>query len=409
MLAHVVFVLAQYRATLTVGGRAEVSARATDGSALGGGTGPIFDATTQPNATIATSDRRWDHSLYYSPALTLRGDAAPGDNPQLFQTAAARTAWHTRHVRLSLSEWATYGSRNFGDLTTQVAPLAEGAPRPVVPLQLLPSAGTLHFGSTTTTLSSVVVPARRWLSTTNLSFGLSGGTDSASQLQLPVQRAERIDTTLAYAVTRRDAALTVVAPSAIDVPRAQCVVQPVPVPGTPTPLLLCDHSLRFLDVSEGWGHRWTRHTTSTLLAGVSARRVRLGLDERYATSVAPIFSVDLVHAIERALVTLNSRLGTIVDQRTALIDTRLDNTATVAWTHRGTTVRGTVQYSQSVPATAPTSIHALRTEAVVTRRLSTRFDVEGGARTTWQEQGGIAGLFTSTFAAVVFHEPRILF
>jgi hypothetical protein len=419
-MIHAVFVLAQYRAALTVGDRTEVHARFTDASALASSkaTGPVFDLSTAPNAAVLLDNRHFAHSLQYSPRLTLRGDAAPGGNPELLQSGTLRSTWRARHVSLALTESAAYGARNFGDLATQTTtPTAAPGPgvqvgsepgRPLVPLQLLPTTRSISYGSTTTTLSSIVVPDRRWTLSTSAAYAMSGGTKHIGQLFLPVQSSGIFDASLAYALTRSDRILTSVSPSVTAIPKAICEIQPAPTVPPRAPLT-CNRDLQFLDVGEGWSKRWTRHTTTTVLGGTSVRRIRLDRGVPFRMTVGPLVVAELTHRLERTVLGATGRVGTVVDQRTGIPETRVNLGTLADWRHFLYAVHGSVQYSQSLAASRVNTVHVVYGEASVTRRLSSRFDAEAGGRLTWQESQGSSQALSNVYAAIVYHEPRILF
>ena len=419
MMHAAVLVLAQYRTAVTVGGRSELRTRFTDASVVapGAGTGPVFDLSTAPTASVSANDRRTAHVLTYSPRLTLRGDALPGTNPELLQSALLRSSWRARRVSLALTESASYGVRNFGDLSTQQATATAAPPpagqvgepgRPLLPLQLLPTTRSITYGATSTTLSSVAVPARRWSIGTGATYAMSGGTDTESQVFLPLQRSGSFDASVSYTLTRADRLVTSATPAVTLIPKAICDYQPLPtVP--PTAPLTCNRALQFLDVGEGWTRRWSRQTTTNFFAGASGRRIRLDAGVPFRTTVGPLLGAEVTHRMERTLYAATSRVGTVVDQRTGIPETRVNLGAVADWRHFRDALHGTVQYSQSVGASSANTVHVVYGEASVTRRLSKRFDADTGVRVTWQESQGFHTVLTNVFVGLVYHEPRILF
>jgi hypothetical protein len=431
MIDVLVFVLAQYRGTLTVGDRTEVRARLTDSAATSTAatspattspattspattsTLPIYDTSTQPTATAVLDDRRWQHSLFYSPIITQRGDIPLGTLDVLHQ-GSVRTTWRSKRVRLTLSEAGNYGTRTYSDLTGAGASTtaADGSTRPPAPLQLVP-AGSLRVGSSTTALSSIVALARRWSLATTETYTLSGGLNDVGELLIPPQRIARFENTLTYTMDRRDRIFTTVAPQVAQFPRAPCQLPPLTTSSSAPLVPLCDRRLDLIDVSEGWTHQWTRRTSTTILLGADFRHVRLDRYETYRNSVGPIGAATLSHVQPappgQLRLQLITRIGPVIDQRIAVVETRTDEMALAEWIYVHTSLRGTAQYTQSVPATAGIAVRAFQVEARVTQRLGVRFDVEGGYRSIWQEQQGQLFRSSNAFVALVYHEPPILF
>jgi hypothetical protein len=225
---------------------------------------------------------------------------------------------------------------------------------------------------------------------------------------LPLQRGGNVEAAVAYAVTRSDRIVTTATPAVTFVPKAICAFQPLPtVP--PSAPITCNRTLQVLDVSEGWAKQWTRQTSTNFLGGVSVRRTRLDVGVPFRTRVGPLIGLDISHRLGRTLVVANGRVGTVMDQRTGLPETRMSETLTADWKHFIHQLHGSVTYTQTLGATPVNTIHVIYGEAVATRRLSSRFDADAGVRATWQENQGTATLLTNIIFGIVYHEPRILF
>src|SRR6187399_2566442 len=76
---------------------------------------PALNAETVPSATFAIDDRRTSFTLGYAPRLGLV-DLQDGLNPSILNSGFAEAGWQTRGVRITINEFASYGSLNYSVL-----------------------------------------------------------------------------------------------------------------------------------------------------------------------------------------------------------------------------------------------------------------------------------------------------
>lgn len=303
-----------------------------------------YEGATRPSVQLQLLWPRYTLNFGYNANITLTPlDSTPRDL-LVYHTLTADTAYRWKHTRLSFSTSGSLGSVNFRRQAlaapTAAAPTTDGTPMegtpsdngngqpttdpnnpgatPNMQTQLQPRVTTdsVRYGVWSNTLGlDHQVNARLKLGA-DASYVMSGGLGAEARAAYPTTRGTLFGADLLYTVpvTRTDAFVTV---------------------GT----LQQGFSSTGNDVtlgtgSEAWVHRYDRHTTSSLSAGVSMSRSHFAPDyDVYATY--PTFAAYLFNNTRFADGTLNSGIGAYsaptLDPLRATVDPRVGVTANTAW------------------------------------------------------------------------------
>jgi hypothetical protein len=373
-------VVAALTGTLEVSDRTEFRLR-YPGLVVGA---PSLDVETDPDAKLTLTSRSMILRLEYMPQLAAWDMNFVGLQPVYLNRGSASAELRGRHLRLSLTETASYGSQNFGSLTL---PVAVGGTTP--PVNVFPQATTFLYESSVTTLEGRWTP-RRWKLTASAGYQLGGGADAAAREILPLQSGPLATLAGDHSATLLDHVITTAAAS-------YAAFEGEHVELTPPDVALTAVKSTLLQVDEAWRHSWSR-TTSSLLRGGAAEAGTQGISETgifespqapYQFETEPVAEASLLHDFlgrnNTGDITVSSKLGPTVNPLVGLVDERIGGTVAGHYLHGSVRLRAQATFSESVPPSRLTGVRLYYSEIAATYRLSPAVFIEIGSRTLWQE------------------------
>ena len=368
--------------TFTLSDRTEVRLREPD--PVTNAVALDFDTLFDARATLASRDTLY--TLAYLPRVTLLDINGAGIQPALINGGLASAEWHSRRVRIVLTEKASYGELSFESLSAlptpgspTAPPSPTGAPTQLPSTQAVPPTQSVLFESSETTLDSTLL-LRRWTVEGKVGYQLSGGATAAAQLELPFQHGPLAEVTADYRAGSRDHFATVAAASDTSFSNS--------LPGTAAGAVYTDDLLG--QIEEQWRHKWARLTETMLSAGAYEARIRTIFDGPYASQANPVAEAAIdqhfVRGINRGEVRLDVRLAPIVNRLTGLVDQRIQGTLEGIWSRRRLTFRMFGTAAESVDQGTTTASRLLAGEIDASYRVSPILTLDAGARTIRQVQ-----------------------
>jgi hypothetical protein len=388
------------KGTLDLGDRTEVR-----GGYFGFPTDPSLNVETVPNLGMALVTRRSSLTLSYAPRLGLV-DLQQGQlNPTYLHNGFVEAAWHTRSLRLSLSEYASYGSLNYSALRLPGASalLASGTISPLLRQRLL-------YEASSTTLAAVLTPERRWSMRLALSYSLSGGADDeARAAALRLQHGPRFETAFDYRLTRIDHLITTgsVEQTTSDAPPA--------INGN-TDSTRYDYV--FVEAMEGWAHRYTRWTEAEFAAGVTEVA---GRSTNYLVSLAstdtsyktyPTLQATVLHHMpyrDKFDLRFRGQLVPAINRLNGIISEQAQGLANATFRRYPWSFVVDAGFAKSIDDTAG-RITTVSSQLALIYRVNKQVDLEAGTSLGWQKVGDADGLFQRlAFVAVTLRSPTLRF
>lgn len=302
-------------------------ARAATGAELLQGAS-ASDVELLPTLVLKYKEQNLEGRVLYAPRLTLR-EALGDSRTQVVQGVRFQGEWRVqRGLRLFAEEHATYGTV---DLFTQGGGVVPGSGVDVdpngggtsggdtsgdVPLEPVPS-GAVHFASSLTTLGGETtwLHPRLRLSGT-LGYLVSGGTDGAARLAVPMQWGPRARVDARWALTRLDGLTTTatLTDARFSTGARATVVQ----------------------LDETWAHRFSRETDGALGLGLGVTEVRDASAQDGQGGLLPGARLSLGHRFLSREAPLEARLTTRVspflDRIEGTVYPRAEATLLVTWT-----------------------------------------------------------------------------
>ena len=141
-------------------------------------TDPSAHAETVPTARLLWGTRSVGITAEYAPRIGL-ADIQDGFNLSVLNVGLLSAEWRTEMTRLTLSEYASYGFLNYSAQQLP-GPSTTGGIRlnPLLRQKLL-------YEASSTSLSAVITPEKRWSVSVAVSYSLSGGADDEARSVLP--------------------------------------------------------------------------------------------------------------------------------------------------------------------------------------------------------------------------------
>ena len=404
--------LADYAGTVDLSDRFETRARETAGAIKN----PGFDLVDTGTVRAHLFDRRWDFTLAYLPTLTLP-DLELGWTPQILQSGELSAAWHTRRLRLSLTETATYGFENTAYLPA-VQGAVGGAPA-AFPTLTAPT--NIEFGASRTFLAVDVALTRTVQLRLDGGYLLQGGLDAASQQTMPLLGGPRADARLSVLASRLDTFITDVLAQ-----RSEDGTGPCPaLIATANPTETCHVETELAQASESWRHQIARHDWVSLGAGVALAGTRIHETDPLPTYVYPVALASYEHATRivsdalnlapelgsaRAVLRIDAQVAPYVDLLAGTADYRAQGTVSLAVPVSRTTVRGDVWATQSIDSRFIAPVTMFRADVDVERRVSSVLSLGVGARYAWQKQAPFGTFETGMlYAQATVRAPALEF
>jgi hypothetical protein len=187
---------APYRGTLDLGDRTELR-----GGWFGLATDPGFHVENVPSLSLSLATHQSLVNLGYAPRFAL-SDLQLGLNPSQLQSGSAEFVWHSRDVRISLSEYASYGTLNYSALQLPSSS-APGVLRVDPVLRRI-----ITYEGSSTSLALAYTPARRWATRLAASYTLSGAAKESDRDVLPLFYGPRFDAMVEYAALHKTSIIT---------------------------------------------------------------------------------------------------------------------------------------------------------------------------------------------------------
>lgn len=414
-------VLADYAGTVQLADTSGLRARTTETTDAPTGTTPLgIDVVTQPSLQGRLVDSQWEYTLGYALWLIEQDieDGIVGCSTCVLQSnsvANAGIAWHSRLVRVSVNENATYGYFSSGNLL----PAAAGAETTTgqtgqtsttttgtTPLQTATAPTAITSGSLRTTGRVSVQLDRRASLALGVSQWLSGGLDSGSRSVLPFQYGGRGDAAFSYVLSKRERAETLafvqatyfspLSPNSPTTAGADCEVSGAP--GS-----TCAPQDQLADLREVITHSLDPATTLSLSGGLTVARTRQDPSNPFRVLPFPNGDISLSRRFgmfgERgdATMLLDAALAPVVDQVTGLVSNRAQGQ--VSLTDRldeVVTMTATASAAQTVPTTEPFALTLVTGNLELGYLVSRSVALAVGERAWWQHETQV-GSFISTF------------
>jgi hypothetical protein len=335
---------------------------------------PALNFETVPSATFAVDDRRLGSTLGYAPRLGLV-DLQDGFNTTYLHSGVAEAWWQTRGLRLVLSEYASYGSLNFSVLR-----LPSSSPAFVLRVDPLLRQRILYEASSTA-LTAVIVPKRRWSLRLALSYSLSGGADDEARTVLPLFQGPRFDTLLTYSLNRKDA------------PSARVTVEQSSL----TPGL--DYG--FLGGAVGWRRHFTRLLEGELSAGVTETRTRLPAEAVYNTYLtAAVVALYQLPTREHVELRFAGQLAPAINRISSLLSQQIQGTFGALFKRRTWAVNVEGGFAQAIDAGEVGAFSLFLAQTKFAYRASKMVDLEAGILGSWQQVGSLTDAAVQKLAFV---------
>jgi hypothetical protein len=414
-----VWVLADYSGTLDLSNRTEVRGRYTQGTtvspAQGAPPNPSLDLADTATTLLRARSRVSELSLGYS-VLGILGDVEVGGAPQAIQSADARASWRGRRVRLELGESAQYGIMNSAYLLAAPAlPTPSGGP--MMPsgsaspgVQQLTPPTSLQFGSSRTSLTSELRVSRRWLASTRLEYGVTGGLDDAARTTLALVRGPRAEVGADFLASRVDSLATRADVFRSDTSSAPCLPTLVGVAPGDT----CAPTAEAAEIREIWRHALSREDTVTTAAGASYVHTRLRSADSFTNVAYPMALVGFEHSTgresSRTALRAEAQIAPLVDLRSGAVDERAQATVSATAARGPMTLSGTLAAAHSIASPFLQPVTVLQAAGELEYRVDQNIGVGGGLRYALQQQdpfplfsGGMA------YVQITLRTPQIRF
>ena len=401
-------ILAQ-AALLTASDRTEVRTR-VQSSVL------RFDAETRPNVRLVLTSPRTHYSFGYVPTLTALAIGSADAELIVLQAGDASARFRWERTIFSISESASYGTRNFRALSIAApSPLPPSGTPPVAPpggntgtpppgtgttpapigpntsgqYQLLDENITLVSSQTTGIAQHIF--SRRTLGTVMVGYEYGGGLDARSQGFLPVRKGPSATLSLLTRATRADDLSTITDATSIETGSAL--------------------RAQIIDLGEKWTHRWGPAMTGSIFAGGAAAWSYAGnFPKRQTQALVPVGTVSFDFGFGlsggRMRTATFVQFAPIIDRFTGDFDQRIQWIIDVSWTRYGLSLLGNFSGAQSVlPREAFSNTTVLpfnfySASASVLYRFTRQISAETGLRAAWaRTMGDPYPLLWSIFAA----------
>jgi len=154
-----------------------------------------------------------------------------------------------------------------------------------------------------------------------------------------------------------------------------------------------DETTTYLAIlTESWLHRFTRHTTGDVGAGISYSRTQRP-DFPTLHQIYPVGSTGIAHStrLARGTFSLGARLSAapVLDLTTAVIDPRLGIGAGVGWTRRRLSMHASFGSALSLSDGGEGALSSVSASAGVSYEIGAGFSVDAGVREAWQRFLGV--------------------
>jgi hypothetical protein len=350
---------------------------------------PALNAETVPSATFAIDDRRTSFTLGYAPRLGLV-DLQDGLNPSILNSGFAEAGWQTRGVRITINEFASYGSLNYSVLRLpSTSPAFVQGVNPTLREKIL-------YEASATTLSALIVPKRRWSLRPAISYSLSGGADDEARLVLPFMKGPRFDTLLEYSVSR------------VDTLAARALVEQTSItPG---------FDYGFLGGSVGYRRHFSRLLEGELAGGITETRSKLPSPLNAGTyyntyGTLTVLARYKLPTRERVELRAAAQLAPSINRISSLLTQQVQGTFGAVMKRRTWAVDVEGGFAQAIDVGEVGAFSLLLGQAKFAYRASKMVDLEAGLLGSWQKVGAdnVPSIQKLAFVAVTIHGPVLRF
>jgi hypothetical protein len=351
----------------------------------------VVDADTTLLALMRLWSRRAEVNLSYTPRYTLR-DYNYKPTAEILQRMGLSVGGNTRYTRFVVGEDFAYGRTSFTTLSlgqTTTSTPAPGAP----PIERLPLVETIHYVSSRSYFLGSISSGRFVRYGAYADYNYSGGTDTESKGELPLQKSGRGELSLEVIVGRRDTLVSMLRGSRV-----------VFEAGTRVPAI----DVLNAEQLQGVRHRFLRTTEGMFSVGAMEVGQSVEHEPRHWKAY-PIAELMLRHlAPDHIEARFYARFAPFIDRLTGNVDYQVQASLTGLWTvdtpRRGWVVRSLVGVGESLPPTKARAISVILVEGALGYRTSRYVLLEVGARVISQRFAGTdpppllwLGFFSATF------------
>jgi len=360
--------------------------------------------TTTPAGALSFDLRRASITIAYAPRFTLVPLFETPRELLVLHRGLVSADYHWRRTTFGVGASASYGERDFqlealmprqtvpvSAPTTQGQPTSPTQPGQTPPNQNPPAGGTANSGAPSGT-GSVTTPTRptqtagpvyyaefRTFATLehaisrpfSLRFAVgyykSGAIHEADRINYPISQGP--DTTISgrYTVDSRN----------IFTSNLTAVY-------TRNEL---GNKAFYSTLSEDYSHKFSRHTTGIVGAGVSFGRTEpAGYLPLY--SIYPTFRVGIAHSsrLARGVLTLTLDVNSTpaMDLNYATVDPRIGTIANIMWARDRFSIAANAASTLSITRSAYHTFDSILTSLTAAYNIGAGFSVDAGSRTTWQ-------------------------
>jgi hypothetical protein len=347
-----------------------------------------FDVETDPDALLTLASHTTTLRLEYAPQLVAWDLNIVGLEPSYLNRGTARAEWRARHLTLSLTEMAAYGSQSFASLA--LTPGADGAPARV---DVFPAPRTFLYEASLTTLDARWnLP--RWTLTASAGFQLAGGVTAQDRETLPYQSGPLGTLAGDYSLTRTDHLITSASGSYASFSTG--------VDGA------------IVQVDEAWRHGWSRLTSTLVRVGAAETGTRgISPSDTLESPAAPfqlatdpvaegLIEHDFSGRRDAGDILFDAKLGPTLNPLIGLVDERIQGTLAGHYLHGRLGLRAQITLSESVPPTRLSAVRIFYQETAASYRLCQAVSVEVGTRTLWQDPTASAAVLAGAPANALY-------
>jgi hypothetical protein len=385
---------------------------------------PVLNLETAPTATLKVETHRSNMMLQYAPRFGL-SDVQLGLRPYVLNAGAAQLGWRARSFRLTLDEVASYGQLN----TTSALPTstAAGTASATGPVNNARPYAQLTYQASSTTLTALLSPERRWSLRLALSYAFSGGARGESRDLLTYQYGPRAELTFDAAVTRHDRLQT---QASVEGSTVLSTIQRTSA-GLQRPALDATYNYVFIRGTEGWSHNFSREVEGSISAGVTQVHSELRFSDPVGPPQPPDRFWDTYPTAELSLIEhlpvrdkfdlqLRAVLTPAANRLTGLLSQQFQTLLNGNWQRQNWTYLVEGVFAQSLkddevliqgtdqPLSNKVTYLSVRTGAAY---AFTRYcSLEGGVILAYQQAGNFAGLFQRMgYLALTVRNPTLEF
>lgn len=352
------------------------------------GDGAAIDLENMPALELALDWPTSSLALEYAPRLLWSDVEGPEASPTLLlHSGGLRLSSRSERLSVSLAQTFAVGDQSFARLRAERGALESepGAPE----LELLPAATVLRVVAAESSASLRYAWSRRVSTELRPSLGISGGADAAAQRALPRQRTARLDTSLDFRASLRDALSTTLGLAQTSISNGY------------------DH--RLVSLMETWSRTFGPESGSALGAGVALQE-STGPDGSSSANGQPVGAASAWHTLFARAATVHVRCDLGYEPHlnvlTGGLQRRLFASAGTTTEAGDTTAQFTLGAAQTLPLDEPDAARSLSADLLIEQALLDWLSAQLAGQLVWQRLGGDGPLASSDSLWLVFAGAR---